>query len=377
MEGQTITCSAKPESLAQESFTDNQVYTFALRVHRKTESDFNSAEYLQQDGCTLLIPNSASMTYERTNGTGDTMNTDTVWVKGIIQPDLQVEKNVSRYEWMTGDIIDYTVTVTEKKQNVWAADVVLTDEIRAGLQLLEGQYSVQTSPGAASAVLSAADNGWRVECPVLRYNETITVQFRCQALEESNGQELENIATATAGNMIDPETGEQQYRRDMAEVWPNSPQLEINKTADKYEWQQGGEVVYRIVVNNTEAGTIAKDVNITDIGLPEGLVLAGGTDSIEILGVQQQVNYPVPDKKSGQAYEIRPVESHMEADEKGFRFYCSYLPYSQPVTLIFHCTAQETANGHESVNAAGASASNAAEQEDDTEVYVKYRIIQH
>lgn len=370
VEGQTITCSAKPESLAQESFTDNQVYTFALRVHRKTESDFNSAEYLQQDGCTLLIPNSASMTYERTNGTGDTMNTDTVWVKGIIQPDLQVEKNVSRYEWMTGDIIDYTVTVTEKKQNVWAADVVLTDEIPAGLQLLEGQYSVQTSPGAASAVLSAADNGWRVECPVLRYNETITVQFRCQALEESNGQELENIATATAGNMIDPETGEQQYRRDMAEVWPNSPQLEINKTADKYEWQQGGEVVYRIVVNNTEAGTIAKDVNITDIGLPEGLVLAGGTDSIEILGVQQQVNYPVPDKKSGQAYEIRPVESHMEADEKGFRFYCSYLPYSQPVTLIFHCTAQETANGHESVNAAGASASNAAEQEDDTEVYV-------
>ena len=124
-----------------------------MRVHRKTESDFNSAEYLQQDGCTLLIPNSASMTYERTNGTGDTMNTDTVWVKGIIQPDLQVEKNVSRYEWMTGDIIDYTVTVTEKKQNVWAADVVLTDEIPAGLQLLEGQYSVQTSPGAACSCI--------------------------------------------------------------------------------------------------------------------------------------------------------------------------------------------------------------------------------
>lgn len=238
MEGQTITCSAKPESLAQESFTDNQVYTFALRVHRKTESDFNSAEYLQQDGCTLLIPNSASMTYERTNGTGDTMNTDTVWVKGIIQPDLQVEKNVSRYEWMTGDIIDYTVTVTEKKQNVWAADVVLTDEIPAGLQLLEGQYSVQTSPGAASAVLSAADNGWRVECPVLRYNETITVQFRCQALEESNGQELENIATATAGNMIDPETGEQQYRRDMAKYGPTvrslrSIRLQINMNGSR------------------------------------------------------------------------------------------------------------------------------------------------
>ena len=46
----------------------------------------------------------------------------------------------------------------------------------------------------------------------------------------------------------------------MAEVWPNSPQLEIDKTADKYEWQAGEQVAYRIVVNNVTAGTIAKDV---------------------------------------------------------------------------------------------------------------------
>lgn len=55
----------------------------------------------------------------------------------------------------------------------------------------------------------------------------------------------------------------------MAEVWPNSPQLEIDKTADKYEWQAGEQVAYRIVVNNVTAGTIAKDVTITDIGLPQ------------------------------------------------------------------------------------------------------------
>ena len=47
----------------------------------------------------------------------------------------------------------------------------------------------------------------------------------------------------------------------MAEVWPNSPQLEIDKTADKYEWQAGEQVAYRIVVNNVTAGTIAKDGN--------------------------------------------------------------------------------------------------------------------
>ncbi len=370
VEGQVITCSAKAEYMEQESFTDNETYTFIFKVHRKPETDFSAAEYLTEDGCTLLIPNSASMTYERTNGTGNTMKTDTIWVKGVIRPDLQIEKNVSGYEWMAGDIVDYTVTVTEKKPDVWATNVTVMDEIPVGLLLLDGQYNVQTSQGAASCSLTAADNIWKAECPILRYGETITVRFKCQVQDTSNGQELENIAVATAGNMIDPETGEPQYRRDMAEIWTNSPQLEINKTADKYEWQQDSEVAYRIVVNNTAAGTIAKDINITDIGLPEGLVLSGGTDSVEILGVQQQINYPIPDKKSGQAYESRPVEAHMEASESGFRFYCSHLPYSQPVTLIFHCTAQENANGHESVNAASVSASNASEQSDDAEVYV-------
>ena len=96
---------------------------------------------------------------------------------------------------------------------------------------------------------------------------------------------------------------------------------------------------------------------------------------MEVLGVQQQVNYPVPDKKTGQAYEARPVDSQLNADENGFSFYCSYVPYSQPVTIIFHCIAQEEANGHESVNAATVKAAKADEKSDDAEVYVKFRRI--
>ena len=91
---------------------------------------------------------------------------------------------------------------------------------------------------------------------------------------------------------------------------------------------------------------------------------------MEVLGVQQQVNYPVPDKKTGQAYEARPVDSQLNADENGFSFYCSYVPYSQPVTIIFHCIAQEEANGHESVNAATVKAANTDERSDDAEAYV-------
>ena len=371
IEGQKITCSAKPESLQEETFTDNQNYTFTLKVRRKPESEINISKYLAEDGYTILIPNHASMSYERTNGSGDTMDTETVWVKSVISPELEVVKNTSQYEWKTGDTVDYEVSVSQTKPDVRAVNVVITDEIPACLQLLEGQYTVQTSDGAESCTLTRqGDNGWKAECPSLRYGEMITIRFKCQALEDSNGQEWENIVAATADNLLNPETGEQESRKDMAEVWMNSPHLEIDKTADRYEWQAGEQIAYRIVVNNVTAGTIAKDVNITDIGLPQGLILADGAQSVEVLGVQQQINYPVPDKKTGQAYEARTVESRMDADANGFAFYCSYLPYSQPVTIIFHCVAQEDANGHESVNAATAKASNAEEKSDDAEVYV-------
>ena len=371
VDGQKITCSAKTESLQDEAFTDNQTYTFILKVQLRPESEMNVSKYIADDGYTILIPNHASMSYERMSGKGDTMDTDTVWVKSVIPPELEVTKNVSAYEWKVGDTVDYEITVSQTKQDVRAVNVVITDEIPACLQLLEGQYTAETSGGAANCTLTRlGDNGWKAECPSLRYGEKITVRFKCQALETSNGMEWENIVSATADNLIDPATGEQESRKDMAEVWPNSPRLEINKTADKYEWQTGEQVAYRIVVNNVSAGTIAKNVNVTDIGLPQGLVLAGGADSVEVLGVQQKINYPVPDKKTGQAYETRQVETRLDADQNGFAFYCSYLPYSIPVTIIFHCIAQDEADGHESVNAASVKASNAEERSDDAEVYV-------
>lgn len=369
IEGQKIICSAKAESLQEEAFTDNQTYTFILKVQMRPESEINISKYIAEDGYTLLIPNHASMSYERMSGTGDTMDTDIVWVKSVISPELEVAKNVSAYEWKVGDTVDYEVTVSQTKPDVRALNVVVTDEIPACLQLLEGQYAAETN--AENCILTRiGDNGWKAECPSLKYGEKITVRFKCQALDTSNGMEWENIVSATADNLINSDTGEQETRKDLAEVWPNSPKFEISKTADKYEWQTGEQVTYRIVVNNVSAGTIAKDVNVTDISLPQGLVLAGGADSVEVLGVQKQINYPVPDKKTGQAYETRQVETGLDADGNGFTFYCSYLPYSTPVTIIFHCIAQEEANGHESVNAASVKASNAEERADDAEVYV-------
>ena len=368
VQGQKITCNGKQEAMAQESFSNNQNYTFIFTVHRKPDADVS--HYAAPDGYSILVPNSASMSYERTNGTGDTMQANTIWVRGVITPELELHKNVSKYEWAAGDVIDYNVTVTQTKENTRAAELVMEDAVPPGLELLEEECRIEAPGVADCSLVCDGQNGWRVSCPSLGYRQTITVWFKCRALEESNGQECGNVVSVTAKNLINKETNEQETIKDIAEVWVNSPQLTIDKTADKYEWSVGDAVSYRIVVNNPVPGTIARDVRISDIGLPEGLILAGGLQSVEILDVLQEADYPVPDKKTGQMFEKVPVESHLEGDEGGFAFYCSHIPFNRPVTILFRCMATENANGRESVNEASVQAGNAPELSDDAEVYI-------
>ncbi|MDO4339887.1 MAG: isopeptide-forming domain-containing fimbrial protein [Eubacteriales bacterium] len=370
VEGQTVTCQAKESYLSKEDFTNNQTYTFILRVHRKEGADVH--DFLLEDGYTFLIPNSAAVSYARINGKGETKITGQVWVEGKVIPDLAVEKRASRYEWAVGEEVDYTVKVTQKKPHAWAINTVVEDlTLPSCLKLVDNGYHVEAAPGVEHCVITkVGENGWRVTCPLLQYDESIQVMFRCVATEASNGQEWVNTASAGAENFFDPESGEPKTSKDLAEVWPNTPNLQIDKTADKYEWRVGDEIQYRVVVTNDAPGTIARDVRIFDMGLPEGLRLSGGAAAVEVLDAPQQVAFPVPDHKTGQATEIRGVDTGLNADETGWEFYCSYLPYSHPVTILFHCTATENANGRENVNAASVQAGNAAEKADDAEAYV-------
>ncbi len=46
----------------------------------------------------------------------------------------------------------------------------------------EGQYAVETSQGGENCTLTGqGENGWKAECPSLKYGEMITIRFKCQA----------------------------------------------------------------------------------------------------------------------------------------------------------------------------------------------------
>ena len=252
-------------------------------------------------------------------------------------PKLAIDKSVSKREWQVGDSVDYTVTVSQTGENATAKNVAISDlSIPQGLALSDCQAT-----GVQGVTVTRKNNTWTAVVPSMAQGETVTITFHCTAKEAANGKVTTNTAKAKADNA--PEV------QDSAEVYINTANLAITKTADAYEKKQGEAVNYTVKVRNTKTGTVARNVVISDLSLPAGLELTG-TPALS----------GVPNGEKGTA----------ERSGTGWVARITNLPAGQEVAVTFSCTATGAINGKETVNTAKAKADNASEVQDVEEVYV-------
>lgn len=215
----------------------------------------------------------------------------------------------------------------------------------------------------------------------------VTVAFLCTATEDANGVESINLANVQAENA--PKT------TDDAEVYVNTAILSIDKGFQnpylaaedgrvENEFRVGEQVNYQVTVTNQQKGSIARNLVISDLSLPEGLALDGDEGAVTVSGVPTVIQNPVAGTDDmGNA--LNP-ENYGETVEKqvscqvirqgtGWIVTISDLPYQMPVTVNFRCTAQSTVNGMEIVNTAKAYADNAAEVKDTSKIWVNSPVL--
>lgn len=385
-EGQTVRCSAKEAYRKTDSFqAKGQKFLVRLNVQRKQDGDVRGlmAPWLSEDGFTFHVPNKASLSLSADSYETLERESNQCWVTDTLKASLQVEKDAQYDGWKVGDKVEYTVNVSQSEPDGYGVNVAVTDEdIPSCLQLLDGEWEV-TGPanGAAVSMGMSGSNGWRAECPLLLYGETIRIKFRCLALEDSNGKDTINTVHATAGNAKDPE-GNQIVKGDDAEVWVNSPELTIDKTANAYEYQIGDKVQYTVTVRNTMDYTVARNVVVSDISLPDGLALdSQDGDGIQVQftpdGAASQIGWPVPDGTA--SIEKQAAENHYRVEQSGnmWAVQADYLPSDAAMTVRFSCVATKYVNGIETQNQASVTADNFLDGEgnrrtaqDDAEVYV-------
>lgn len=273
---------------------------------------------------------------------------------------LAITKTADAYEKQVGETANYTVKVRNTKTGTVARNVVISDlSLPAGLELA-GTPALSGVPNGETGTVERSGNGWAARISNLPAGQEVAVTFSCTATEAVNGKETVNTAKAKADNAAEVQ--------DKAEAYVNTARLEAKKTASQYEHQAGDTVEYTVSIKNTAPGTVAHNVEVSDLSIPEGLKLLGAP---EISGVPESVEIPVAgDKGTPNETQHKKVTKSVEKKGNGWTAKISELPANQEVKLAFSCEATEAVNGKETVNTVKAKADNGKEASHKAEVYV-------
>ena len=394
-----------------------------------------------ESGNTKELYNTASSTcWNIKNPSGHADDDAETYINSAV---LTVDKTVDQYEYEIGDTATFTVKLANTSTGT-ANNVVIADDVPEGMTLdydsveisglpetvvvpvagtkdptnaLNPEYRNETETRNVTADKEkSGDNGWKYTINHFPAGATATITYTATANEKGNGKEAQNIVTVTADNA--PKV------QDEAEYYINTAKLTIDKSyinpykAEKndnradnefrvYEEETGYEKVqYQVVVTSAGAdGTVAKDVVIDDLTLPDGLVLnyedivitetaadgttitfekaSGGngkTIQYKIAGTEDETNKLNPELYD-ETEERIPVIT-IEQSGNGFIVKDTYLEKGASLTIKYDANALENdevdVNGTEITNTAKATAANVEKEEDgsykvvkdDTTVYI-------
>lgn len=330
--------------------------------------------------------------------------------------ELSIDKVVDKYEYEVGDTANFTVKVKNNKGI--AKNITIVDTLPEGLELVSGSLKMsgvpdsvtehvagtadptnklnpelrnETATSKVTSNVAAEGNGYKATISALPKDTEVMITFSAKTTKAGNGKEIVNVASAKADNADEV--------KDDAELYINTADLSIAKKyineykakkkdnrADNefrvYEKETGNELVkYQVdVTSNGVDGTVAKDVDISDISLPDGLILnyddiqivettkdgktvafkaeggKGTTIKYHVAGTADETNKLNPDKYN--ETEDRTPEITLGKSGNGWKLKDTYLASGSKLTIIYTGKATEIVNGTEVRNTAKATASN-------------------
>ena len=184
----------------------------------------------------------------------------------VVAPEITIEKTSDKTEYNVGDTGEYTVIVTQVKENATAIDVHVKDALETeGAKIVADSIRVYDNSNkdvTAQCTIETTDTSYDVQTPVdLAQGEQATVKY--QVLFESadlSGKQVRNVAKATTPNLPEEDT----WVEDDNVVNLAKATLSIEKDSDRKTYAKGETGEYEIVVRNTSNGATAKQVIIDD-----------------------------------------------------------------------------------------------------------------
>ncbi|NBW97554.1 MAG: DUF11 domain-containing protein, partial [Planctomycetia bacterium] len=191
-----------------------------------------------------------------------TNNTDSV-TETPQYADLAVDKQVSDATPNVGDIITFTITLSNLGADT-ATGVTVLDQLPAGLEFVSAVPSQGTyTPGTGI---------WDVGTVDTSYDRTLSIQARVKTPTSGFPQPQTNTASVLTSDQYDPDPSN---NTDSVTETPKYADLDVVKDVDVPRPNVGDAITFTIVLSNFGVDT-ATDIVITDL-LPAGLAFLSAT----------------------------------------------------------------------------------------------------
>ena len=118
-----------------------------------------------------------------------------------------------------------------------------------------------------------------------------------------------------------------------------NPYLELGDGREANEFRVGEQVEYEVIVNNLQKGSIARDLVVSDVSLPQGLALDPDEGALVVSGIPQTILNPVGgtddlgnqlDPENYNEVVEKAVEYQLVREGTGWVLRVSDLPYQTP-----------------------------------------------
>jgi len=177
--------------------------------------------------------------------------------------DLEVKKDVSDPTPNVGDVITYTITLSNLGADT-ATGVTVLDKLPAGLEFVsalpsQGTYTLGTGV-------------WDVGTVDTSFPRTLSIQARVPTPISGIPQAQTNTASVRTSDQYDPHP---ENNTDSATETPKYADLDVEKTVDVARPNVGDTITFTITLSNLGVDT-ATDITITD-RLPDGLAFLSAT----------------------------------------------------------------------------------------------------
>ncbi|MDR2277139.1 MAG: isopeptide-forming domain-containing fimbrial protein [Vagococcus sp.] len=214
--------------------------------------------------------------------------------------EFRATKVVDKKEAKLGDILTYTITAENIVKDSILTNVVISDDLPAGLSLVKDSIEVEIDGKQVEFdkdKIETVGNKAKVTFKELKGGQKISISLKAKVTDKAV-ENIVNIALVEGENPEKPgEPVEPAKPKEEVPVKPTEPEvpttkvgkLEANKVADKKQVKVGEKLTYTIAAKNVVPKSKLSKVIVTD-ELPESLDLVEDSLLVTVNGKEFKIN---------------------------------------------------------------------------------------